>query len=213
VGSALNGKAGQMHYRLWGPWLFAETELAAKVEGCLDRGAGHRAGKAIFQPLNAQLREMNPVCYLKELSHSLLSGNGNCCFREFGQSTFGVHWRDPGAFCHSCNGSLTVKHAECCKEHLFSSRQVLWISLGYAYKQIDKYFSLPRASEEARSLDNSNGPAPSLKDQFSSPSKRPRYDSSATPARRRAYLAANGNLHGRHPGVALRENVGLRITS
>jgi hypothetical protein len=153
---------------------------------------------------------MNPVCYLKELSHSLLSGNGNCCFREFGQSTFGVHWRDPEAFCHSCNGSLTVKHAECRKEHLFSSRQVLWISLGYAYKQIDKYFSLPRASEEARSLDNSNGPAPSLKDQFSSPSERPRYDSSATPARRRA---ANGNLHGRHPGVALRENVGLRITS
>jgi hypothetical protein len=59
----------------WVPWLFAETELAAKVEGWLDRGAGHRAGKATFQPLNAQLWEMNPVCYLKELSHSLLSGN------------------------------------------------------------------------------------------------------------------------------------------
>jgi hypothetical protein len=88
------------------------------------------AGKAIFQPLNAQLREMNPVCYLKELSHSLLSGNGNCCFREFGQSTFGVYWRDPEAFCHSCNGSLTVKHAERRKEHLFSSPlDFSWIRL------------------------------------------------------------------------------------
>jgi hypothetical protein len=116
---------------------------------------------------------MNPVCYLKELSHPLLSGNGNCCFRELGQSAFGFHSRDPEGFCHSGNGSLIVKHAECRKEHLFSSRQVLWISLGCAYKQINKYFSLPRASEEARSLDNSNGPAPSLKDQFSSPSKRP----------------------------------------
>jgi hypothetical protein len=123
---------------------------------------------------------MNPVCYLNESGHSLLSGNANCCFREFGESAFGVHCRDPEAFCHSGNGSLIVKHAECRKEHLFSSRQVLWISLGFAYKQINKYFSLPRASEEARSLDNSNGPAPSLKDQFSSPSKRPRYDSSAT---------------------------------
>jgi len=113
---------------------------------------------------------MNPVCYLNELGHSLLSGNANCCFREFGESAFGVHCRDPEAFCHSGNGSLIVKHAECRKEDLFSSRQVLWISLGCAYKQINKYFSLPRASEEARSLDNSNGPAPSLKDQFSSPS-------------------------------------------
>ena len=29
--------------------------------------------------------------------------------------------RDPEAFCHSGNGSLIVKHAECRKEHLFSS--------------------------------------------------------------------------------------------
>src|ERR1700730_8401964 len=145
---------------------------------------------------------MNPVCYLNELGHSLLSGNANCCFREFGESAFGVHRRDPEAFCHSGNGSLIVKHAECRKEHLFSSRQVLWISLGCAYKQINKYFSLPRASEEARSLDNSNGPAPSLKDQFSSPSKRPRYDSSTTStarARRRAQLTPLLFEHQKYP--------------
>ena len=52
----------------------------------------------------------------------------------FGESAFGVHWRDPKAFCHSGNGSLIVKHAQCRKEHLFSSRQVLWIFLGCAHK-------------------------------------------------------------------------------
>ena len=123
---------------------------------------------------------MNPFCYLNELGHSLLSGKAHCCFREFGESAFGVHWRDPEAFCHSGNGGLIVKHAERRKEHLFSSRQVLWISLGCAYKQINKYFCLPRASEEARSLDDSNGPASSSEDQFSSPSKRPRYDNTAS---------------------------------
>ena len=156
---------------------------------------------------------MNPVCYLNESGHSLLSGNANCCFREFGESAFGVHCRDPEAFCHSGNGSLIVKHAECRKEHLFSSRQVLWISLGCAYKQINKYFSLPRASEEARSLDNSNGPAPSLKDQFSSPSKRPRYDSSTTStarARRRAQLTPLLFEHQKYPSSA-GESGGLQI--
>src|SRR4029077_7741206 len=67
---------------------------------------------------------MNTVCYLNELGHSLLSGNANCCFREFGESAFGIHWRDPEAFCHSGNGGLIVKHAERRKEHRFSSRQV-----------------------------------------------------------------------------------------
>jgi len=123
---------------------------------------------------------MNPVCYFNELVHSLLGGNGNCCVGEFGESAFGVRWRDSEAFCHSGNGSLIVKHAQCRKEHLFSSRQVLWIFLGCAYKQINKYFSLPRAGEEARSLDDSNGPASSSEDQLSSPSKRPRYDNTAT---------------------------------
>ena len=75
---------------------------------------------------------MNPVCYFNELVHSLLGGNGNCCVGEFGESAFGVHWRDSKAFCHSGNGSLIVKHAQCRKEHLF--RQVLWIFLGCTYK-------------------------------------------------------------------------------
>ena len=75
---------------------------------------------------------MNPVCYLKELVHSLLGSNGNCCVGEFGESAFGVHWRDAKTFCHS--GNAIVKHAQCRKEHLFSSRQLLWISLGCAYK-------------------------------------------------------------------------------
>jgi hypothetical protein len=120
---------------------------------------------------------MNPVCYFNELFHSLLGGNGNCCVGEFGESAFGVHWRDFKAICHSGNGSLIVKHAQCRKEHLFSSRQVLWIFLGCAYKQINKYFSLPRAGEEARSLDDSNGPASSSEDQCLA---LPRYDNTAT---------------------------------
>ena len=77
---------------------------------------------------------MNPVCYMNELVHSLFSGNGNCCLGEFGESAFGVHWRDSKAFSQSGDGSLIVKDAQCRKEHLFSSRQVLWIFLGCAYK-------------------------------------------------------------------------------
>jgi hypothetical protein len=59
---------------------------------------------------------MNPVCYFNELVHSLLGGNGNCSVGEFGESAFGVRWRDSKAFCHSGNSSLIVKHAECRKD-------------------------------------------------------------------------------------------------
>jgi GAF domain-containing protein len=41
-----------------------------------------------------QLKEMNTICHINELLHSLLSGNGNGCVGESGKSVFGVYPRD-----------------------------------------------------------------------------------------------------------------------
>jgi hypothetical protein len=82
------------------------------------------------QPLRKhRLWDMNTVRYLNESFHSIFSGNGNCCLRKFGKSTFGGRRRDCKFFCHLSNRGLIVKHAQCRKEHLFSSRQFLRIFL------------------------------------------------------------------------------------